>query len=120
MAGNWSDVMVSRYIDREFEIIMKFIEMGYDENSGFYEIKEALEREGIHLEDEELRTDIELIRLKRLQKLQLDRIEALLFIRDGRIKPHDFRFGSAFCPRCGLFKNYEKECPHCGFHEMTP
>ena len=112
--------MAGGKIDREFEIIMKFIENGYDENSGFNRIKNALESEGIHLEDEELRTDIELIRLKRLQKLQLDRIEALLFTRDGRIKPHEFRYGSAFCPRCGLFKNYEKECPHCGYHELTP
>jgi hypothetical protein len=29
--------------------------------------------------------------------------------------------GSCFCPRCGRFKNFKKECPHpnCGYHEMT-
>jgi hypothetical protein len=29
------------------------------------------------------------------------------------------KLGSCFCPECGRFKNYKKECPHCGFHEMT-
>jgi hypothetical protein len=29
------------------------------------------------------------------------------------------KLGSCFCPDCGRFKNYKKECPHCGFHEMT-
>jgi hypothetical protein len=29
--------------------------------------------------------------------------------------------GSCFCPKCGRFKNFKKECPHpnCGYHEMT-
>lgn len=27
--------------------------------------------------------------------------------------------GSCFCPVCSKFKNYKKECPHCGYHEMT-
>ena len=27
--------------------------------------------------------------------------------------------GSCFCPKCNGFKNFRKECPHCGFHEMT-
>ena len=29
------------------------------------------------------------------------------------------KLGSCFCPECGRFKNYMKECPHCGLHEMT-
>jgi hypothetical protein len=29
------------------------------------------------------------------------------------------KLGSCFCPDCSRFKNYKKECPHCGFHEMT-
>jgi hypothetical protein len=29
------------------------------------------------------------------------------------------KLGSCFCPRCSRFKNYKKECPHCGHHEMT-
>ncbi|MBN1540011.1 MAG: hypothetical protein JW939_07690 [Candidatus Thermoplasmatota archaeon] len=27
--------------------------------------------------------------------------------------------GSCFCPVCSKFKNYKKECPHCGYHEMA-
>lgn len=29
------------------------------------------------------------------------------------------KLGSCFCPDCGRFKNYKKECPQCGYHEMT-
>ncbi|MGA1848544.1 MAG: hypothetical protein ACMUHB_04305 [Thermoplasmatota archaeon] len=29
------------------------------------------------------------------------------------------KLGSCFCPKCSRFKNYKKECPHCGHHEMT-
>ena len=29
------------------------------------------------------------------------------------------KLGSCFCPECSRFKNYKKECPHCGFHEIT-
>lgn len=29
------------------------------------------------------------------------------------------KLGSCFCPECSRFKNYKKECPHCGFLEMT-
>jgi hypothetical protein len=29
------------------------------------------------------------------------------------------KLGSCFCPTCSRFKNYKKECPHCGHHEMT-
>ena len=102
-----------------FMTIMRFIEEGHDENDDLTELREYLKTKGIDIPEEDLKREIELIRLKRDQKLYLERIEALLFTPDGRMKPPSFRYGSAFCPRCGLFKNYEKECPHCGFHEMS-
>ena len=44
--------------------------------------------------------------------------EAALFTK-GK-KPRRYKYGSAFCPSCGMYKNYDKECPYCEFHEMGP
>ncbi len=48
---------------------------------------------------------------------KLDKLEAVLFTKDGKVK--DNRYGSAFCKNCRMFKNYEKECPYCGSLEMS-
>lgn len=48
---------------------------------------------------------------------KLRRSEAKLFSKDRKVRR--YKFGSDFCPSCGIFKNYEKECHRCGFHEMT-
>ncbi len=46
-----------------------------------------------------------------------DRMEALLFTRDG--EPKRNRYGNAFCKRCHMYKDYDKECPYCGSLELT-
>ena len=47
------------------------------------------------------------------------RREAALF-RPGRpLRPVRYRHGSSFCPSCGLYKDYHKECPSCGYLELT-
>ncbi len=43
-------------------------------------------------------------------------LKATLFTKDGKVRK--YRNGSDFCEKCGMFKNYEKECPYCGHHEM--
>jgi hypothetical protein len=48
---------------------------------------------------------------------ELVRSEAELFTKKRKVRK--YKFGSDFCPSCGIFKNYEKECHRCGFHEMT-
>lgn len=59
-------------------------------------------------------------------KTALNRIEspkknvevlAKLFKKDGSVRR--YRYGSGFCPTCGMFKDYHKECPYCGHHEFT-
>ena len=47
----------------------------------------------------------------------LKEIDTILFSTAKR--PPSFKLGSSFCPECGMFKNYRKECPYCSFHEMT-
>ena len=44
-------------------------------------------------------------------------LKANLFTKNGKVRK--YRFGSDFCEKCGMFKNYEKECPYCSHHEIT-
>ncbi len=46
-----------------------------------------------------------------------DNIEAMLFTKEGTPKKH--KYGNAFCKRCFMFKDFEKECPYCGSLELT-
>jgi hypothetical protein len=43
-------------------------------------------------------------------------LKATLFTKDGKVRK--YRDGLDFCEKCGMFKNYEKECPYCGHHEI--
>ena len=47
----------------------------------------------------------------------LNNIDSILF--SGEQGAPNFKLGSSFCEQCGMFKNYRKECPYCGFHEVT-
>lgn len=51
------------------------------------------------------------------QNERLNKIEAKLFTKEK--EPKKNKFGSAFCGRCGMYKDYEKECPYCGRLEMS-
>lgn len=44
---------------------------------------------------------------------------ARLFRPDGRPRPEAYRHGSAFCGRCGMYKDYHKECKYCGKLELS-
>lgn len=56
-----------------------------------------------------------MIGLEREKKMQSE--QNLLFTEEN--KKRRYRYGSGFCPHCKMFKNYEKECPNCSFHEIT-
>ena len=71
-------------------------------------------------------TDISLPRLKimvcrAVNNVRMEMIagplRAKIFTKDG--KGRKYQFGSVFCPDCGVFKNYSKECSFCGHHEMS-
>lgn len=49
--------------------------------------------------------------------IKIKDVEAELFTKEG--EPKENRYGSAFCTRCMMYKDYEKECPYCGSLEMT-
>ena len=44
-------------------------------------------------------------------------LKAKLFTDKGELRK--YQFASDFCPKCGVFKNYNKECKFCGYHEMS-
>jgi hypothetical protein len=46
-----------------------------------------------------------------------NKAKAELFTKNRKVRK--YRFGSDFCPNCNRYKNYEKECPFCYYHEMT-
>jgi len=59
---------------------------------------------------------------KALTNIRMDMIspslKAKLFTEDGKLRR--YQFASDYCPKCGVFKNYHKECKFCGYHEMSP
>jgi len=54
---------------------------------------------------------------KRREKKRMEMIEAKLFKKDDEKKK--YRYGSAFCVNCSMYKDYQKECPYCGDLEIT-
>ena len=44
-------------------------------------------------------------------------LKAKLFTEKGELRK--YQFASDFCPKCGVYKNYHKECKFCGYHEMS-
>lgn len=48
---------------------------------------------------------------------RLNKMENALFKKEEETK--NYRYGSAFCPNCSMYKDHEKECPYCGKLELT-
>lgn len=48
---------------------------------------------------------------------KLKKMETKLFKKDEEAKK--IRYGSGFCPNCGMYKDYQKECPYCNKLELT-
>lgn len=48
--------------------------------------------------------------------LELSRSKAVVITGNKEIEI--LKFGSAQCPRCSNYKNYLRECPHCGYYEF--
>jgi hypothetical protein len=93
--ANWKDLDSKLNELRLFLIQTKNIELGIDNLKKYLYI---------------LKNEIETNRKKK-------KIKANLFTKTGKVRK--YRFGSDFCPNCNRFKNYEKECPYCSYHEMT-
>lgn len=82
------------------------------------ELKRYVRQEGLgDVPMEELHQRVQSVRDSRKLAAIRFQQQATLFTREKSVRT--YRFGSPFCPNCHLFKNYEKECPHCSHLEMT-
>lgn len=81
-------------------------------------LQEFLSRSNIKIiEVNDLKEKIDLI-IKEEERIKEEQeLIARLFTEDKKVR--SYRFGSDFCPKCHMFKNYEKECPYCNYLEMT-
>lgn len=65
----------------------------------------------------DLREKIDLIKKEEEKIKHRQSLMAKLFTPDKKVR--GYQFASDFCPKCNMFKNYEKECPYCKYLEMT-
>jgi len=82
------------------------------------DLQEFLQTSGVGVLDvNELRERINSIK-EEGKKIKHDQ-ETLANLFTENKKVREYRLGSSFCPKCNMFKNYEKECPYCKYLEMT-
>ena len=82
------------------------------------ELQEFLRVSGIGTIDiNDLRKKVDRIKEEKRKIKQDQERMAKLFVRDKKVRV--YRYGSDFCPKCHMFKNYKKECPYCKYLEIT-
>jgi hypothetical protein len=81
------------------------------------DLKKYLRIKGIKIDTEKLKNTVHNTKDVIESREYNNRLKALLFTKES--KARDYQFGSDFCPKCNMFKNYEKECPYCGYLELT-
>ncbi len=81
-------------------------------------LQEYLRKKGFgEVSIEVLKKEIKKQLKKRKEKKKLEMMETKLFKKDDEKKK--YRYGSAFCGNCSMYKDYQKECPYCGDLEIT-
>lgn len=81
------------------------------------QLKAFLELKQIQVDMESLRHQVHKVKDSLGRPKKMDALMAKLFNKDGT--PRKYRHGNAFCPKCKIFKNYEKECPYCRHLELS-
>lgn len=76
-----------------------------------------IETRNINFGEENLKKYIQIIMDEIQKSKKKKKKKANLFTKNKKVRK--YRFGSDFCPNCTRFKNYDKECPYCSYHEMT-
>jgi len=89
-----------------------------DVNENLQELQEFLLTSGIGpINIDDLRKKIDTIKKEEKKIKHRQNLMAKLFTQDKKVRT--YQFGSDFCPKCNMFKNYEKECPYCKYLEIT-
>ena len=81
-------------------------------------LQKYLRRKGIgEVSKKVLKDEINSQLKRKKEKKELEKMETKLFKKEDEEKK--FRYGSAFCGNCNMYKDYQKECPYCGDLEIT-
>jgi hypothetical protein len=104
--------------DKRFESSLVSYVLAQDNlDSHLQDLRKFLLEINIKLDLESLRREVYKIKEKLQKPRKFLELKASLFTKDRYLRK--YRFGSDFCPSCKIFKNYEKECPYCGYLELT-
>lgn len=98
-------------------ILVSYVLSQDDIEKHLKELKFYLTRRGFKIEHEKLKDGVFDTKRAIEAKEKNNQLKALLFTKDDKLR--EYQFGSDFCPKCKMFKNYEKECPYCGHLELT-
>lgn len=97
-------------------MLVSYVLAQEDPDDRLEELRFFLKTKGIEMDASTLKKQVHKVKKSIEHPKKMMELEAKLFNKEGTIRK--YRFGSAFCPKCGMFKNYEKECPYCGYLEM--
>ncbi len=111
---------MSRLIEKNRlrRVINSYILAQEDPTENLELLQKYLKEKGIaEVSTDTLRKHIKNQLQKKRKDKKLKKMEAKLFKKEDEQKK--YRYGSAFCEDCGMFKDYKKECPYCGSLEMS-
>lgn len=107
--------------DKKFKSHLSSYFLAQEENDPFENLR-ALQHflrmhddQIVHIK--ELQDKVDVLQKEKKTMKEKEKMMAKLFTSDNNLR--SYRFASAFCPNCEMFKNYKKECPFCKFLEMT-
>lgn len=98
-------------------IIVSYVLSNDDIEKNIEFLRKYLSKKGINIEIEKLKDSVLNTKNVIESKEKILHDNAILFTKDDKVR--DYKFGSGFCPKCKMFKNYDKECPYCGYLELT-
>ncbi len=97
-------------------MLVSYVLAQEDPDARLEELRFFLKTKGIDIDTPTLGKQVHKVKKSIEHPKKMVELKAKLFNKEGTIRK--YRFGSDFCPKCRMFKNYEKECPYCGHLEM--
>ncbi len=111
----------SRYIPERIRMIIRSFAIshkdGYDDRSLALLKAYLHDKKNFDLDKKGLKEEVTREAKGIKTEAVLREIDSILF--STKEEAAMIKLGSPFCRDCGMFKNHRKECPYCGYHEMT-
>lgn len=98
-------------------ILVSYVFSNDDIEKNIENLRKYLSNKGINIETEKLRESVLDTKHVIESKKKTEKDNAILFTKDDNVR--EYKFGSGFCPKCQMFKNYDKECPYCSYLEIA-